>query len=129
MHATDLINANLGDACQPIHNSRFSSLLCAVEAALAGQTTSVTGLGRSSTRDITEKASIKQMDRLIGNPIMHSEAPIIYQAMTHWLIGQEDRPVILVDWSPVAVDESIHVLRASVPVGGQGRTLYQECHP
>ena len=129
MHATNLIHANLGVACQSIHRTRFNALLTATAAALGGQTTSVTGLGRASKRQITEKASIKQMDRLVGNPRMHREAMTVYQAMTHWLLGQEERPVILVDWSPVAVDESIHVLRASVPVGGQGRTLYQECHP
>ncbi|EHQ53819.1 hypothetical protein ECTPHS_14225, partial [Ectothiorhodospira sp. PHS-1] len=71
MHATDLIHANLGVACQSIHRTRFNALLTAVAAALAGQTTSVTGLGRSSPRKITEKANIKQMDRLIGNPRMH----------------------------------------------------------
>jgi hypothetical protein len=58
MHATDLIHANLGVACQSIHRTRFNALLTAVAAALAGQTTSVTGLGRSSQRQITEKASI-----------------------------------------------------------------------
>ncbi|MCG5496008.1 hypothetical protein LPW31_15780 [Ectothiorhodospira variabilis] len=53
----------MGVACQYIHRTRFNALLTATAAALDGQTTSVTGLGRASRRPITEKASIKQMDR------------------------------------------------------------------
>ncbi|ANB02144.1 hypothetical protein [Ectothiorhodospira sp. BSL-9] len=47
MHATDLIHANLGVACQSIHRTRFNALLTATAAALDGQTTSVTGLGNN----------------------------------------------------------------------------------
>ncbi|MCG5502266.1 IS4 family transposase, partial [Ectothiorhodospira lacustris] len=107
----------------------MKSLMTAVEAAVKGQCTSVTGLGRASARPVTEKASIKQMDRLVGNARMQADAPHVYRAMTYWLVGQVGRPVILVDWSPIADDEGYHVLRASVPVGGQGRTVYQRCHP
>lgn len=129
MHATDLIEANFGAECQAMHKLRFTALKTGIEAALVGKCVSVTGLGRRSPRPITEKASVKQIDRLVGNPYLVQEAPMLYRAMAHWSIAQAKRPLVLVDWSPVSHDEQFHVLRASVPAGGRGKTLYQEVHP
>ncbi len=130
MHATALIETNLGSICQSMHKVRFKSLTIGVEAALSGKCVSVTGLGRNSPREeITEKASIKQMDRLVGNTRLCDESTGVYGAMAHWIVQQEQRPLILVDWSSVSHDDALHVLRASVPAGGRGKTLYQEVHP
>lgn len=129
MYATDLIEANLGAECQAMHKHRFSAVKAGIEAALVGKCVSVTGLGRNVPRDVTEKASIKQMDRLIGNQHLVQEAPMFYRAMAHWCIGQAKRPLVLIDWSPISHDEQFHVLRASVPAGGRGKTIYQELHP
>jgi hypothetical protein len=38
-------------------------------------------------------------------------------------------PVILIDWSDLKADQSLHLLRASLPVGGRALTLYEEVHP
>jgi hypothetical protein len=129
MHATDLIETNIRPHCQSIHKKRFDVLEVGVEAALAGRCVTVTGLGRRSPRAVTEKASIKQMDLLVGNKHLPGEAPVLYRAMARWIVQEEKRPVIVVDWSVLTADEKFHVLRASVPAGGRGKTLYQEVHP
>lgn len=36
MHATELIQTNLGVACQSMHKTRFEALTTGAEAALAG---------------------------------------------------------------------------------------------
>jgi hypothetical protein len=38
-------------------------------------------------------------------------------------------PLILIDWSDLKADQSLHVLRASLPVGERSLTLYEEVHP
>jgi hypothetical protein len=38
-------------------------------------------------------------------------------------------PLILVDWSDLKADQSYHLLRASIAVGGHPMTLYEEIHP
>lgn len=129
MHATDLIETNIGPACQSMHTARFGALSAGVTAALAGKCVSVTALGRRSPRAVSEKASIKQMDRLVGNNRLVAEAPTVYRAMTRWIVDEQRDVLIVVDWSPVSVDGKFHVLRASVPAGGRGKTLYQEVHP
>jgi len=38
-------------------------------------------------------------------------------------------PLILIDWSDLKADQSLHLLRAALPVGGRSLTLYEEVHP
>jgi len=37
-------------------------------------------------------------------------------------------PLIVIDWSDLKADQSLHLLRASLPVGGRSLTLYEEVH-
>lgn len=129
MHATNLINKNLNGISQAMHKVRYNALMAAVESAISGKCVTVTALGRRSPRDITEKSSINQMDRLVGNVHLLSEATMIYRTMAHWIIGIEKQPLVVIDWSPLSHDEAFHVLRASVPAEGRGMTIYQETHP
>jgi hypothetical protein len=45
------------------------------------------------------------------------------------LLALLPEPVILVDWSDLKADQSLHLLRAALPVGGRALTLYEEVHP
>ncbi|MDY6867568.1 MAG: IS4 family transposase, partial [Chloroflexota bacterium] len=90
---------------------------------------SVTGLGRSINNAVFEKHNIKRADRLIGNPTLNQERGQIYRVLAQWTIGQQRRPVILVDWSDLSADRHYHLLRASLPIGGRALTLYDEVHP
>jgi len=129
MHAMKMLHQNLTKSCPHIHNSRLTALMDIVAALVCGQALTVTKLGRHLPRDISMKHGIKQSDRLIGNSHLYEERLCIYQALAHWLIGAEQRPVILIDWSDYTYDRSHLLLRASVPVGGRALTLYEEVHP
>lgn len=115
--------------CQGIHKKRLTALMDMVQACIQGKKLSVTGLGRSINNTVFEKHNIKRADRLIGNPALNQERGLIYRALAQWVLGEQRRPVILVDWSDLSADRHYHVLRASLPVGGRALTLYDEVHP
>ena len=129
MHALKMIHQMIQENCPSIHATRLTSLLDAVESLLYGQTLTVTGLGRSSLRASGMKHSIKHSDRLIGNGHLCQERLSIYQAVARRLLGANPQPIVLVDWSDYTYDQSHLILRAAIPVGGRGLTLYEEVHP
>lgn len=114
--------------CQGIHKKRMAALMDMVQACIQGKNLSVTGLGRSINNAVFEKHNIKRADRLIGNPTLNQERGEIYRRLAQWTVGQQRRPVILVDWSDLSADRHYHLLRASLPVGGRALTLYDEVH-
>ncbi|MCZ6803095.1 MAG: hypothetical protein O7D86_03955 [Proteobacteria bacterium] len=67
--------------CPQIHDYRLTALVDVVESLVYDRTLTVTGLGRSSLRNISMKHSIKQSDRLIGNAHLYEERLGIYQAV------------------------------------------------
>lgn len=111
-----------------MHKSRLNALFTNVDALLHGQRLSVTGLGRSSRRDIMTKHAIKQSDRLVGNGHLFSERFAYYQAICHQLIKHK-HPRILVDWSDLTEDRNWIVLRASLVMDGRAVTLFEQVHP
>jgi len=129
MQAKKMLHQILDKNCPQIHEYRLTALMDVVESLVYGQTLTVTGLGRSSLRNISMKHSIKQSDRLIGNPHLHKERLSIYQAIARQLIGNNKQPLILIDWSDYTYDRSQLLLRASIPVGGRALTLCEEVHP
>jgi Transposase DDE domain len=129
MQAKKMLHQTIKKSCPQMHDCRLTSLLDVVESLVYGQTLTVTGLGRSSLRDISMKHSIKQSDRLIGNIHLYAERLCLYQSVSRQLIGNNKQPVILVDWSDYTYDRGQLLLRASIPVGGRALTLYEEVHP
>jgi len=129
MQAKKMLHQMLNKNCPQIHEFRLTALMDGVESLVYGQTLTVTGLGRSSLRDISMKHSIKQSDRLIGNPHLYDERFTIYQTVAQRLIGNNKQPIILIDWSDYTYDRSQLLLRASIPVGGRALTVYEEVHP
>jgi len=129
MHAVKIVHQILSKSCPHIHVTRLTALVDVVAALVTGQTLTVTGLGRATVRDISMKQGIKQSDRLIGNRHLSAEGQSIYQAVSRYLIGDNKRPIILIDWSDYTHDGKQLILRASVPVGGRALTLYEEVHP
>ena len=129
MHAVKIVHQILSKSCPQIHVNRLTALTDVVDALVRGQTLTVTGLGRATVRDISMKQGIKHSDRLVGNPHLRAEGQSIYQAVSRYLIGENKRPIILVDWSDYTHDRKQLMLRASIPVGGRALTLYEEVHP
>ncbi len=49
--------------------------------------------------------------------------------MGRTLLAGVAEPLIVIDWSDLKEDQSLHLLRASLPVGGRSLTLDEEVHP
>ncbi|WP_462321329.1 IS4 family transposase [Halochromatium sp.] len=71
---------------------------------------------------------IKRADRLLGNRHLQRDSHGIYTALSRVLLAGVAEPLIVIDWSDLKEDQSLHLLRASVPVGGRSLTLYEEVH-
>jgi len=72
---------------------------------------------------------LKRADRRLGNRHLQQEAASVYGALCRVLLAHIAESVILVDWSDLKADQSLHLLRAGLPVGGRALTLYEEVHP
>lgn len=129
MYALKVLHKKLCLACPFIHQKRLNILVLATQALLIGQRLSLTQLGRRLCSKALTKHKIKRVDRLLGNPHLHQERTAIYQFLCGELLKGHSRPVIIVDWSDLTTERDYHLLRASVPVGGRGLTLYEEVHP
>jgi hypothetical protein len=76
--------------------------------------------GAAALRD-----KVKRTNRLLGNRRLPREACVIYGAMCQVLLAPLAEPVIVVDWSDLKADQSQHLLRAALSVGGRALTLYE----
>jgi hypothetical protein len=88
----------------------------------------LTDAGRRFAGTTTFRHGVKRAERLLGNRHLQHEAASISAGLWRVLAGIGE-PLILVDWSDLKADRSLHLLRASFPVGGHGLTLYKEVHP
>ena len=91
----------------------------AAETLADSRKLSIFGLGRALNRDAKVKHNIKTIDRLFGNATLAARGHVYYEDCARWLIGNNTRPIILVDWSGLSRCGEYHFLRASVPVGGR----------
>ncbi len=129
MYARTLLHKTLGKRCHDIHATRLDTCWLTVQALIEGATATVTSVGRGMPGSAYDKHKIKRVDRLLSNPFLHQELPVIYSALTRELLKNMAEPIILVDWSPLCADQSWQLLRAAIPVGGRSLTLYEEVHP
>jgi Transposase DDE domain len=128
MRVNKLFHKWLADVMPGMHQARLSSVCAVASGALKGGKLNVTSLGRSICSGAKAKHSIKRADRLFSNPHLQSEQVEFYTRLTHKILGNNDRPVILVDWSDIDARREFFLLRAAVAVGGRSITLYEEVH-
>lgn len=112
-----------------IHITRLRAMLAAIQALTTGAQATVTSLGRGLAGPTFIKHKIKRIDRLLSNPHLYRERHFIYRALTRQLLNSLPQTIIAIDWSPLCADQSWHLLRAAIPVGGRSLTLYEEVHP
>ena len=129
MKASKLLHKKLSTACPYMHDMRLKALIAGVTSALTEHQLTVTGLGRNlkSYSKTHTKHDIKRMDRLIGNSHLHAERKEVYQYLSKQLIGVQQHPVLIADWSPIPGNEIFQLLRISIPMGGRSLTIYEEC--
>lgn len=129
MHAITILHRCLCPLLKHIHARRLATLLEAVASCVDGPALSLTDVGRRFAGATLLRHKIKRADRLLGNRRLQSEARSIYAAVCRVTLARLAEPVILIDWSDLKADRSLHLLRASLPVGGRALTLYEEVHP
>jgi hypothetical protein len=129
MHTVKVLHTLLLQSVPSIHAVRLTTFMAAVQALTQGAHASVTSLGRGLIGHVYDKHKIKRMDRLLSNEHLYQERHVIYTALTQQLVKGLPEAIIAVDWSPLCDDQSWHLLRAAIPVGGRSLTLYEEVHP
>ncbi len=129
MHALTILQRCVGPVLTGIHRRRLAGLFEAVAATVSGPRLTLTEIGRRFGGDAAVRHRIKRADRLLGNHHLQHDSRHIYGALARMLLAGVDEPLIVIDWSDLKKDQSMHLLRASVPVGGRSLTLYEEVHP
>jgi len=129
MNAYSLLHDSIAVACPSIHKKRLDTLCLAMKTLCFHQKASLSGIGRTLHSSAKTKHCIKRIDRLLGNTKLQAERAAIYTALIPMLIGQQKKPLILIDWSQINEEAGFHILRASLPTTGRALTLYEEVHP
>lgn len=127
MRVAGMVRRLCSRSSEQIHAGRLVALGAAVEGLTASEKLSVTGIGRGVMSWARPKHSIKRVDRLLSNPHLQSERWALFGSIARKLVGDVERPVILMDWTAVVAGFS--ALVAAVPVGGRALTIYEEVHP
>lgn len=128
MQQTELLHNILEKSGAVRHKGRLRSIMVAVESVLLGAHLDLTSLGRHMNKEIQPKSKIKEIDYLLSNGHLYRERVLIYKAINEWVIGEEKRLFIVIDWSSIVAHEQ-HLLRASLIRKGRAITLYEEIHP
>ncbi len=79
---------------------------------------SLTAIGRRFAGPVRLRHKIKRFDRLLGNRRLQGEARSIYAALCRVVLGRIAEPLILIDWSDLKADQSLHLLPVRRPLGG-----------
>lgn len=127
MHVTKLLHKMVGKSCR-IDKRLLRVLFEAAGTVAHSRILSVFGIARSLPRKTTVKHSIKTIDRLFGNTLLHGKRNIFYRAMINLLLNNNTRPIIIIDWSGLTRCGTYHFLRAGIAVGGRTLTLYEEAY-
>jgi hypothetical protein len=127
MHAGRLLQKCFADVFSGMHALRVQVVVGAVLALLSCRRLVLMDLARAWPGAQRVRAPLKRLDRLLSNTHLHGEQVALYAHMARWLV-RGTRPVIVVDWSTLKEDESWHLLRAAVAVGGRTLTVYEEVH-
>jgi hypothetical protein len=129
MHALTILHRILSASFPEIHAKRLASLLAAVEAAVSGSRLMLSDLGRGLSGSVAVKHNIKRIDRLLGNGLLHTEIPKLYEALVRQYLEGMSMPLIVIDWSDLTPDQHWQLLRASVAIEGRSMTLYEQVYP
>jgi len=127
MNVRTILNNFVALVCCKMHKTRQKSLLACVRSLLDGHSASVTHIGRGIRSKAFEKHRIKRADRLLSNPNLQRELPLLYLVLCRQFCTSK-HPVIAVDWSDLDEYKGHFLLRAALTLKGRPITLYQEVH-
>lgn len=127
MNAHTILTKILSSVSVNMHKARQKSLIACVRSLVDGSSASVTSIGRGIRSNTFEKHRIKRADRLLSNPNLKQEVPIVYSLIIQ-LFCSSKQPLIAVDWSDLDDHKGLFLLRAAMTIKGRPITLYQEVH-
>ncbi len=128
MHALTILHRCVAPLLAGIHRRRLPVLLEAVAATVSGPRPTLTEIGRRFGGGSELRHRIKRAERLLGNRHLQHDSRTIDGALARMVLNGVAEPLIVIDWSDLKEDQSLHLLRASRPVGGRSLTLYEEVH-
>lgn len=128
MQVLPFLHSCLTTALPTIHARRLKAFMVAVHALLTGGVLALSALGRALSSPARAKHAIKRIDRLLSNSHLHAERLLMYHWLTQLLVGQQARPIILVDWSHLDAAGTRFLLRAAIPIGGRAVPIYEKVH-
>src|SRR3990172_9424292 len=108
MHAVSVLQKCLSSVFDRMHAARRRVLLGAVAALLMSRRLILMELARAWPNAERVRAPLKRLDRLLNNAHLAREAEPLYGAMARWLI-RGARPIIVIDWSDLKTDGSLHL--------------------
>ena len=129
MRAALLLQKSMDGSLEFVHANRRGALWGAVTALVQGGRLTLTELGRWHPSKADRKHCIKGISRLLGNELLHEEIRAVYKVAAEILVGGIERPLVLVDWTPVGNKRENYALTAATPIGGRAALLYAEVHP
>lgn len=127
MRAGKLLHKFFGKSCQ-IDKRIINTLFEATETLIHCKKLSIFGIARALPRRAKVKHLIKCIDRLFGNKTLHNKKYQIYQAMINFLVKENSKPIIVVDWSGLTKCGEYHFLRAAITAKGRTLTLYEQSY-
>ncbi|EAS3780412.1 IS4 family transposase [Salmonella enterica subsp. diarizonae] len=113
MPACSLCQKFFKNILSPLHRYRQNALIDATSAVINGASLTLTSIGRHLRSSTSVKHKIKRVDRLLGNPLLHKEIPLVFQKITQHITRNMPRVVILIDWSGYH-SADFQLLRASL---------------
>lgn len=129
MHAESIVARVVRPCLDSLHAKRVAACQRLVVAVVLGAALSLSAIALGVRSSTAYRHRIKCVDRLLGNPALHTSRESIYAALaSRWLTGLR-QVLLVVDWSDLTADQRWHLLRASVAVEGRSVTLYEEVHP
>ena len=126
MRVANMVRELIGSCSPAVHAVRVTAVAAMVEGIIHGGRVSPATIGRVLPGKALPKHGIKRVDRLLGNPKMVADGPVLFRRIARHLLRGCTRPVILVDWTQSGNDVA---LVAAVPIGGRALPIYIEVHP
>lgn len=128
MHTTKLLHKTFEKTVQHIDKRNHRTLIESAVTLSDCRHLSIAGIGRNLNSKTLVKHNIKRIDRLFGNPHVQSTTIYYYREMAKFIIKNNRRPSISIDWSGLTPCGEFHLLRASCPIKGRAVTLFEQSY-
>jgi len=127
MRAGEVLHNVLAPAGVRLDARLWRRLCGAVEVLVRSRQVVLIELARQYPGATRVAAPLKALDRLLSNRRLQQARGVLYGVALQRLWPRY-RAVIVVDWCVRKADESLHLLRAALPVGGRTLPVWDEVH-